>query len=391
MRENTTLFQNTSTKSIDMTAYMTYVQSDRCREAEAAYRAKDYTKSVALYAADADEGNCFAKTRLALYHHYGEGVTKDQQKALDLFREAAEEGCPLAACWIAEYLWTGKVCAKDQDTAETIYESALPDVRKIADAGDMYAKYFYAYNLLLGICLEIDEVEAFQMLQESADKGCDAARIRLASCYVNGDGTGTDYLKALELLHDDSYEEAAQRLNLLGSIYLFGKGIQADKDLGIYYLEQAAAMGYVRAKTAMAAYYYDNPGQGHMEKAIYWYTICADQDHDAFAASMLAYIYYHGADEDVKVEPDGEKMWKYYLCAAMYDENYTAYMVNIAWEYYNGSIFGGKYVHEDKDEAYKWMKKAAQAGSQYAKEVLAQQDGDWTKVSAKNPFTLFPY
>ena len=208
----------------DLETYKKAVGSSDFIAAENAYRERDFKRSFEYYKKMPAWENPFAATRLALQYYYGEWIKRDTDKAYELFLECALNGCPLAACWVAEYKRQENLMGPMYVLSSKIFENALPALKEMADAGDMHAEYFYAYNLIFGIGTEKDEEEAFKYLVSAYEKGSGAAAVRLAWCYFTGTGTKFDPVKTQEFLIDYTPEEKLMRHYLKGASAYRGEG-----------------------------------------------------------------------------------------------------------------------------------------------------------------------
>ena len=87
----------------------------------------------------------------------------------------------------------------------------------------------------------------------------------------------------------------------LGSLYLKGKGVEKDIELGLHYLNNAIDGGNSFAKVTLADFYADSThSRYNITKAIQLYKDCIKNDSDSYSMSRLGsiYLFGHGVDKD---------------------------------------------------------------------------------------------
>ena len=176
----------------------------------------------------------------------------------------------------------------------------------------------------------------------------------------------------------------------LGSIYIHGLYIESNVDEGIKLFEKAGDLGNIGAYSTLAFMYKTGDGVTRDNfQAIKWYGKAVDKD-DTAAEMDLAKLYRE--NEDVK---DLEQSFKLYLKVAQK----TAKSTN-SWD--NSSITDailqvarsydkGLGIVQDKTEAIKWYKKAADSGDTEAEWHLAVKYdlGDGVDADKHKAFQLY--
>lgn len=87
----------------------------------------------------------------------------------------------------------------------------------------------------------------------------------------------------------------------LGSLYLKGKGVEKNIELGLHYLNNAIDGGNSFAKVTLADFYADSTHSLYdMSRAIQLYKDCIKNDSDSYSMSRLGsiYLFGHGVDKD---------------------------------------------------------------------------------------------
>ena len=220
------------------------------------------------------DGNILYK--IGKLYYEGKGCTKDEEEAYKYFLKSAEYENKNA------YYALGKTCADktnihyDSHRAESYYlkayEQHQPSYLKIAIA-DLYAdsesdlydidKAIELYKdcinndsdasamFKLGTLYlqENDKIPAniklgLKYLNDAIEHGNQYAKIAIADFYANPENSLYDINKAIELYKDCAENNAnSYSMYKLGSIYLFGHGVERNEALGLQYLNDAAERG----------------------------------------------------------------------------------------------------------------------------------------------------
>ena len=196
----------------------------------------------------------------------------------------------------------------------------------------------------------------------------------------------------------DIYDSAAQYL--VGRMYLEGKGLEQDTELGVKYLRDSAELGFVTAQVVLGGIYYVGSDDGVIEvdydKARKWSSLAAEQG-DAGAECTLGTMYYKGEG----VEQNYKEAFKLFKHSAEKGDLIAEF--NLAYMYYTGegvtqdyivaaakfeklAIYGsiasnrilgdmylnGEGVEKNLYKAIEWYKKGAELGSEAAKDRLKE-------------------
>jgi TPR repeat protein len=88
-------------------------ESAAMAKAAAAYRAKDYATSMAIYRKLADEGSAAAPAMIGLLYFAGAGVPRDNTRACDFFAIAEKKADPNGTELLADFFFKGEGRAQD--------------------------------------------------------------------------------------------------------------------------------------------------------------------------------------------------------------------------------------------------------------------------------------
>ena len=128
-------------------------------------------------------------------------------------------------------------------------------------------------------------------------------KIAMADLYANQKNDKIyDIDKAIDI-YKECIETNADSMAMfkLGSLYLKGKGVEKDIELGLHYLNNAIDGGNSFAKVTLADFYADSKhSRYNITKAIQLYKDCIKNDSDSYSMSRLGsiYLFGHGVDKD---------------------------------------------------------------------------------------------
>ena len=175
----------------------------------------------------------------------GAGVAQSFSSAFAWFTRCAAQPAPPREVWmqLGNCYLRGHGVAKDEVEAVRLY-------RLGADAGDAGAQCNLAYCLdsATGVPTP-DFAEAFALYTAAAAQDNQVAIVNLGTCYNTGRGVARDVPRAVALwkralAHPDAAQSTvATTASTLGVIYCTGNGVPINRELGMRYLRQAAALG----------------------------------------------------------------------------------------------------------------------------------------------------
>lgn len=196
----------------------------------------------------------------------------------------------------------------------------------------------------------------------------------------------------------------------IGMMYFKGFGTPVDNQKAIEYLEKSAELGNQCAKRLLAFEYISGKNfEQNIEKSIFLLTECADSG-DAFSCYKLGNLYLKGKI----INQDLDKAEKYLLSAE--DNEFTQYALgklylqkekyniqkaisyfeksadkNMQASYQLGRLYflGADGLEKDKEKAIEFLNLSAEQGSEYAQNILNNQEKFENEMIANTIFSLF--
>ena len=155
--------------------------------------APDMLEAIKFYQIAADEGEGFAKVKIAEQHLSGFYLKTDVEKALKLLHEEMRNNNGAAIKILADCFLKGIGLEKDEKQAFLFY-------LRSAGLGDVAAQYELANCFRNGVGTQIDESAVFFWAKQGSSVGdIDCMRL-LAECYAHGIGTPKEIKTAERLL-----------------------------------------------------------------------------------------------------------------------------------------------------------------------------------------------
>ncbi|GES97447.1 kinase-like domain-containing protein [Rhizophagus clarus] len=185
---------------------------------------------------------------------------------------------------------------------------------------------FYYY----GIGTEKNEVRAFELYKEAAEKGHIDAIHQLGECYYYGIGTEKNEARTFEL-----YKEAVEKGHInamyqLGKCYYHGIGIENNRIMAYSLYEKAAEKGHINAMYQLGeCYYYGIGTEKNNARAFELYKNAAKKGH-INAMYQLGEFYYYG----IETEKNNARAFELYKKAA--EKENIAAIYNLGYCYQNG-------------------------------------------------------
>lgn len=165
--------------------------------------------------------------------------------------------------------------------------------------------------------------------------------------------------KATNLLKMLARLDHAPSQYLLGTMYMFGKGIKKDETCAVYWYKKAANNGHAKAKYNLGIAYANGIGVlVDMGQAIDWWQSAASQgSHDA--QYNLGLIYSQG----VGVKRNAKEAVQWYQMAAINGDPAAQYNLGVMYAKGDG-------VEKDYVQAVQWWQRSAKQGFKQARNVL---------------------
>lgn len=255
-------------------------------------------------------------------------------EAINYASTRAQAGNAEAMYVLGQMYYHGAGVVEDKELAAIWYKRA-------ADAGSAPAMFEYAVCCADGDCgVEQDISAAIRYYMEAARRGHAPAQFEMGMRYEFGEGITENIHEAVQLYSQAAKQGHAGAMYFLGHCYKSGRGVKADLGEAVNLFRQAAELGNTDAMVS--------------------------------AACILAAV-----DDDYAFEPDAD----------MYNEAFSLLSRaveagNVDAHFYLGIMYNdGLGVARDQNQAYKFVKLAADNGQQNAQRLIKnyRRDiyGDW--------------
>lgn len=176
-------------------------------------------------------GDVEAQVRLAKLYAEGHGLPRDEEKSLFWYGEAAGQGHAGAQRYLAfeAYSLTWAEMARWR--------------QKLADQGDVRAKYLLGDMYAKGIGVPQDKTKALYWFRSAADQEYDSAQFMLGDMYAAGDGVPQDKALAAEWFRKAAEQGHGEARFRLGGMYAKGDGVPQDTKTALDWLRSAVEHG----------------------------------------------------------------------------------------------------------------------------------------------------
>jgi hypothetical protein len=319
-----------------------------------------------LAAAHAENGefeNAVAEQEraIAILNETGETLGGEQER-LALYRS----GVALSDAWtpaVAQETPGGPFALGRGDSAE-----AVPEMRQLAEAGDMGAQYNLAsYHAAGSQGVEPDYAEAAIWYRRAADQGMAEAQYNLGVMYQDGLGVEQSDAEAARYYQLSAEQGFADAQVNLGLMHAEGRGVPQDLSEAQRLWQLAAAQGHANAQAILDRLQnsigsdpheltFADGGQaynnGDYATALQRWRVAAEGGH-ARAQYMLGLMYHQGQG----VEKNSLEAARYWAMAAESGNSGAQYNLGILYA-------NGEGVPEDYIQAYRWVLLASQSTSE---------------------------
>lgn len=289
----------------------------------------------------AEQGSGDAQLYLAKY--YQQAPEPDLAKAHSLFVRAAAQGVPAAHWLLGNQYRYGQYVEKDLQKAVAHFTPA-------AETG------FAAAQSALGeVLLEQGDAAAVGWLEKAAEHDDADAQAALAEVYMTGKFAERDHQKARRHASAAARRNHPKALRLLGDIFRYGLGVEADTDTARRQYRRAAELGdmasHKKLLTDTALAHREDYEEAKQAALMF-------QKADREYQNAFACHYGLGRGQDYTMAR------KLYLRAA--EMHHRKAQTNLGMMYYNGQG-----VEADPDQAAYWFEQAANQGDPMAQYNLA--------------------
>ena len=347
----------------------------------------NYFEGVEELEQKAAQGDAHAQAELAgKYIAAGRNFDTRSEK---LFAEALKMAEASAAIGNPHGMFMLGLCNENGYGMKANPEEAFRLYQQSAEAGDPDGQCELSNAYQYGVGTELNQSEAFHWAKRSADSGNGRALMALATFYELGVGGVTpDYEEAVHLMQkavEKDVPDAERELALLTSpegMLLVGKTIlgldpkfgESDKAQAARLIERAAEGGNGEAQFLSGMLNLNGVGvEQDYEKAVKWFRKGAESGNEDAAKNVAQYdkpkMFMHAALVELNRKdraPDQEKVFRLLKEAA--EGGFVPAMST--YGFYLTMGVGGEL---DYDEGIAWIRKAAEAGDENAKQSLQRQ------------------
>lgn len=266
---------------------------------------------------------------------------------------------------------TEDLSATGKSLKTDLLKEALHYLKKLSDKGYVDAQYLLGDAYSSGVFGKVDKGAAFNLFLAAAKRGHTECAFRTAHCYEEGLGTGRDSRKGIDFLKMAASKNHPAAMYKLG-IYFFNSrmGVQdtrVNKKIGIKWLERA--LNVATELTAAAPYemgkiYYTGYSDILIQDQKYALQLFAQAAAlgNVEASASLGRHYELG-----EVVPADANLSIHYYTKAALGGHAESMLAMCAWY----MVGAEPYLPKDEQEAFEWVKRAAECGHSKAQFVLA--------------------
>lgn len=282
----------------------------------------------------ASKGDANAQFWLGQYYFQGKFVVKSNIKAVEYFLMATKQVHQGAIFYLG-------VCRLYGYGIERDYSQAFNCFLKAAQTGNPRAQYMAGKCYEYGLGITHDDAQAFSWYLKAAKNGIAVAQNKVGICYANGKGTLKNSLNAEKWL-----KEASSTMNPCFQVNLATVNFMERNIISSDLLKEAAAKGHPIAQYLLCCMFHDKKLVDNvLQKKLYKH--CAN--------AGLADVQYW---QFQKFEPSNLTLLK-----DSASHGYVPAQLELGKYYY--------YKQNNKQESFKWIQKAADAGDIDAIYMLA--------------------
>ena len=213
---------------------------------QTAIAAKKWTDAVKLCGAEGDRGSASASRTLATLYQKGTGVDRSDSAAAVWYRKAAAGGDGQSAFRLGVMYATGTGVTQNDVEATSL-------IRKAAEAGIEEAWPLVAERFEQGLGTKRSDQDAATWYQRAAEAGSKAAQYNLGEMYSRGRGVQKNEQEAAKWFSKAAEQGHPGAEYQFGMMYIRGRGgLAKDEEVGLQWLDRAAALGHEEAKKEVA-------------------------------------------------------------------------------------------------------------------------------------------
>lgn len=213
---------------------------------------KNEELGIKLIEKSAIQGYEKAEYELGIRYWEGKGVRQDYALGEKWLKKAAEKDNPMAQMILADaYYKGGKIPQNDKEAIRLCKILVDPFPGHGVVLGDYYSK---------GVEVPLDHKIAADYFKRAAEYGDETGQMRLAYCYVDGQGVPQSDANAVVWFKKAAEQGNSVAQECLGIAYSIGKGVEEDMVKAAHWRERAANSGNVGCQFKIGVHYL--AGQG---------------------------------------------------------------------------------------------------------------------------------
>lgn len=184
----------------------------------------------------------FSLYMIGYAYSIGMGGKKSQQRAVNWYNKAAAKNHPVALNNLAVYY-----------NAQRKYVDAFLLLQKSAELNLPTAQTNLAMRYLNGSGVVRNYDKAVSLFRKAAESGHAQAIEQIGVCYYNGFGVNKNYVSAAEWFHKAALKDRPVAIYCLGYCYEHGHGVKRSISEAVYWYQKASDFDYQPAKKRLAA------------------------------------------------------------------------------------------------------------------------------------------
>ena len=315
---------------------------------------ENMTEARRLFVAAASQGHIEASYYAGQFLVYGKGGPVDISRGMAFSETAARAGNNDAKSLLGvRYMTTAIETGNNTDMPR-----ALSYLERAADAGNAVAQatlgttiYYYGVG---GV--PVDGVKAVRYLRMGAAQGEPMSMYHLGNLMLNGDSwTGENQTEGWSLVTRSSQAGNGRAMWLLGAAKFNGSsGQQKDQAAGMLLTRQSAEIGDRNGQHTWGLMLYAGMGQAENKReGLRYIRLAADQSYPD-SITFIGKSYYFG-DEGMAKNLTEAARWARLAAESGSVEGQA---------FYSKLLWAGEGVAQDRVQAVKWLKKAANQGDE---------------------------
>jgi uncharacterized protein len=293
-----------------------------------------------------ESGDVDAQYKMGVFHFAGvDGIPRNDVKARYWIKKAADQGHAVSAGQYGYMLQKGIGGAVDE-------KGATPYFLKAAQMGDVYAKGWYALNVVLANDSS-NMAKATTYAVEAAEAGDLTAQILLGAI-IYYEGPAQNSAKSFNYLQQAVAQNSAMAMRFLGKWFVDGgDGVTKDTAKGLALLERSSALGDATAMVKLGKFYAlgSDSIQKDEARGLPFIQRAAGMN-EAEAVNFMAQLHYNGSLGYTENKDEAVRLFK--RAADLGD--------TVSQGFYGAVLYDGLLAPKDRAGAAAYTRKAAEAG-----------------------------